>query len=132
MSPIEIGIASVVLIVLLIYAGLYIPIALGLVSFLGVWIIRDNVDIAVALLSESIADTVAEQVFATVPLFALMGLIVSKAGLGKDVYQVAHSRRPRHRHRRRQCDLCLDHRVFHCVRVCFYPRRRSRDEALRV
>ena len=90
MSPIEIGIASVVLIVLLIYAGLYIPIALGLVSFLGVWIIRDNVDIAVALLSESIADTVAEQVFATVPLFALMGLIVSKAGLGKDVYQVAN------------------------------------------
>jgi tripartite ATP-independent transporter DctM subunit len=90
MSPIEIGIAPVVLIVLLIYAGLYIPIALGLVSFLGVWIIRDNVDIAVALLSESIADTVAEQVFATVPLFALMGLIVSKAGLGKDVYQVAN------------------------------------------
>ena len=90
MSPIEIGVASVILIVFLIYAGLYIPIALGLVSFLGVWIIRDNVDIAVALLSESIADTVAEQVFATVPLFALMGLIVSKAGLGKDVYEVAN------------------------------------------
>ena len=90
MSPVEIGIASVVLIIFLIYTGLYIPIALGLVSFLGVWIIRDNVDIAVALLSESIADTVAEQVFATVPLFALMGLVVSKAGLGKDVYEVAN------------------------------------------
>ena len=51
MSPIEIGIASVVLIVLLIYAGLYIPIALGLVSFLGVWIIRDKEVFAVALLS---------------------------------------------------------------------------------
>ncbi|MDE0540408.1 MAG: TRAP transporter large permease subunit, partial [Rhodospirillales bacterium] len=90
MSPVEIGAASVVLIVVLIYTGLYIPIALGMVSFIGVWIIRDNVDIAVALLSESIADTVAEQVFATVPLFALMGLVVSKAGLGKDVYEVAN------------------------------------------
>lgn len=90
MTGIEVGIASVVLIVILIYTGLYIPIALGLVSFLGVWIIRGNVDIAVALLSESIADTVSELVFATVPLFALMGLIVSKAGLGKDVYQVAN------------------------------------------
>ena len=90
MSPVEIGAASVVLIVVLIYTGLYIPIALGTVSFIGVWIIRDNVDIAVALLSESIADTVAEQVFATVPLFALMGLVVSKAGLGKDVYEVAN------------------------------------------
>ena len=90
MSGIEVGIASVILIVLLIYTGLYIPVALGLVSFIGVWIIRDNVDIAVALLSESIADTVSELVFATVPLFALMGLIVSKAGLGKDVYEVAN------------------------------------------
>ncbi len=90
MTGIEIGITSVVLIVFLIYMGLYIPVALGLVSFLGVWIIRENVDIAVALLSEAIADTVSEQVFATVPLFALMGLVVSKAGLGKDVYEVAN------------------------------------------
>ena len=90
MGGIEIGIASVILIVLFIYMGLYIPVALGLVSFLGVWIIRGDVDIAVALLSESIADTVSEIVFASVPLFALMGLIVSKTGLGKDVYEVAN------------------------------------------
>jgi tripartite ATP-independent transporter DctM subunit len=90
MSGLEVGIASVILIVILIYSGLYIPVALGLVSFVGVWIIRDNVDIAIALLSESIADTVSELVFATVPLFALMGLIVSKAEMGKDVYQVAN------------------------------------------
>lgn len=90
MGGIEVGIISVVLIVSLIYLGLYIPVALGLVSFLGVWVIRDNPNIAVALLSESIADTVSELVFASVPLFALMGLIVSKAGLGKDVYEVAN------------------------------------------
>ncbi|MCZ6589122.1 MAG: TRAP transporter large permease [Alphaproteobacteria bacterium] len=90
MGGIELGIASVVLIVVLIYMGLYIPVALGLVSFLGVWIIRGNINIAVALLSESIADTVSELVFATVPLFALMGLIVAKTGLGKDVYEVAN------------------------------------------
>ena len=90
MGGIEVGIASVVVIVFLIYTGLYIPVALGLVSFLGVWLIRGNVDIAVALLSESIADTVSELVFASVPLFALMGLIVSKAGLGKDVYEFAN------------------------------------------
>ena len=90
MGGIEFGIVSVVLIVALIYMGLYIPVALGLVSFLGVWVIRGDVDIAVALLSESIADTVSELVFASVPLFALMGLIVSKTGLGKDVYEVAN------------------------------------------
>jgi C4-dicarboxylate transporter DctM subunit len=90
MGGIEVGIISVVLIVALIYLGLYIPIALGLVSFLGVWVIRDNPNIAVALLSESIGDTISELVFASVPLFALMGLIVSKAGIGRDVYEVAN------------------------------------------
>jgi len=90
MTGIEVGIASVVLIVLLIYAGLYITISLGLVSFLGVWIIKGNLIIPSHLLSQAIANTISEQVFATVPLFALMGLLVSKAGLGKDVYQVAN------------------------------------------
>jgi C4-dicarboxylate transporter, DctM subunit len=90
MTQFEIGIASVVLIVLFIYAGLYIPVALGLVSFLGVWIIRGDIDIAINLLSLAAADTVSHQVFATVPLFAMMGLIVSKAGLGNDVYKVAN------------------------------------------
>lgn len=90
MTPFEIGIASVILIVVMIYAGLYIPVALGLVSFLGVWIIRDNIEIAINMLALAAADTVSHQVFATVPLFAMMGLIVSKAGLGNDVYKVAN------------------------------------------
>ena len=90
MTPIEIGVASVVLIVFFIYTGLYIPVALGLISFVGVWIIRDNVDIAVALLSESVSDTISALTFAAIPLFALMGLITSKAGIGKDVYEVAN------------------------------------------
>tara|TARA_R110000868_G_scaffold1253_16_gene9823 strand:+ start:1617 stop:2942 length:1326 start_codon:yes stop_codon:yes gene_type:complete len=90
MTSFEIGIASVILIVVMIYAGLYIPVALGLVSFLGVWIIRDNVQTAIDMLALAAADTVSHQVFATVPLFAMMGLVVSKAGLGNDVYKVAN------------------------------------------
>ncbi len=91
MSGVEIGVSSIVLIVVLIYLGLYVPVALGLVSFLGVWIIRQNVDHAVSLLSEAIADTIADFVFATIPLFALMGLLVSKAGFGREVYEVANT-----------------------------------------
>lgn len=91
MTGIEVGIASVFLIVFLIYSGLYIPVALGLVSFIGVWIIRDNLDVSINLLSLSVADTVSHYVFATVPLFALMGFLVSKAGLGRDIYDVANA-----------------------------------------
>ena len=88
MSPVEIGLFSVVAIVLLIYVGVYIPIALGVVSFLAIWIMRDNIDLAFALTKIAVGDSAMEYTFATIPLFVFMGLIVSKAGLGADIYAV--------------------------------------------
>lgn len=88
LSPLEIGLISVIAIIVLIYLGLYIPIALALVSFIGIWLIRDNIELAINLLKIAIGDSVTEYAFATVPLFTFMGLIVSKAGLGTDVYDV--------------------------------------------
>jgi len=88
MSPIEIGLISVAAIVVLIYLGVYIPIALGAVSFVSIWLMRDNFDLAMNLLKIAVSDSVMEYTFATVPLFTFMGLVVSKAGLGGDVYEV--------------------------------------------
>ena len=91
MGPLEIGIASVIAIVFLIYLGLYIPIALGVVSFVSIWLMRDNFDLAMNLLKIAISDSVMEYTFATVPLFTFMGLIVSKAGMGNDIYDVMNA-----------------------------------------
>lgn len=91
MTPIEIGLVSVVAIVVLIYLGVYIPIALGVVSFVSIWLMRDNFDLAMNLLKIAVGDSVMEYAFATVPLFTFMGLIVSKAGLGADLYEVMSS-----------------------------------------
>ena len=88
MTPIDIGLVSIVAIILLIYLGVYIPIALGMVSFIAIWIMRDNIDLSFALLKIAIGDSAMEYTFATIPLFTFMGLIVSKAGLGADVYSV--------------------------------------------
>ena len=88
MTPVEIGLISVVAIVVLIYLGVYIPIALGVVSFLAIWIMRDNLDLAFGLTKIAIGDSAMEYTFATIPLFVFMGLIVSKAGLGADIYSV--------------------------------------------
>ena len=90
MSGFAVGLLSVALILVLIYGGLYIPVALGLVSFIGVWIIRGNVDVPISLLALAAADSVSHYIFAVVPLFALMGLLVGQAGLGRDVYEVAN------------------------------------------
>lgn len=91
MSPFEIGMLSVAAIVVLVYLGVYIPIALGLVSFVSILLMRDNFDLAINLLKIAIGDSVMEYTFATVPLFTFMGLIVSKAGLGADIYSVMNS-----------------------------------------
>ena len=88
MTPLEIGLVSVVAIVILIYLGVYIPIALGAVSFVSIWLMRDNFTLAMNLLKIAIGDSAIEYTFATIPLFVFMGLIVSKAGLGSDVYEV--------------------------------------------
>ncbi|KMW58538.1 TRAP-type C4-dicarboxylate transport system, large permease component [Candidatus Rhodobacter oscarellae] len=88
MTPVEIGLISILGIVVLIYLGVYIPIALGLVSFVAIWVMRDNLELSFALLKIAIGDSVMEYTFATIPLFVFMGLIVSKAGLGADIYAV--------------------------------------------
>ena len=89
MYGVEVGIASVIVILLLIYTGIHVAVALGLVSFVGVWIIRDSGDIAIHLLTAATQDTIEHQVFANIPLFALMGIVSSEIGLGADVYRVA-------------------------------------------
>ena len=86
---VEVGIVSVFLILVLIYGGVHVAVALGLVSFVGVWVYRGSIDVAISLLAEATHDTIAHEVFANVPLFALMGIVASEIGLGADVYRIA-------------------------------------------
>ena len=51
MTGVEVGLLSVVAILVLIYAGLYVPIALGLVSFIAVWILRNSTEAPIYLLT---------------------------------------------------------------------------------
>ncbi|MFK8036520.1 MAG: TRAP transporter large permease [Hyphomicrobiales bacterium] len=88
MTPVEIGALSVVAIVTMVYMGVYIPVALGLVSFVSIWIISGKSILAFNFLKVSVSDGVTEYAFATIPLFTVMGLLVSRAGLGTDIYTV--------------------------------------------
>lgn len=90
LSSVQVGIASVIAIVVFIYAGVHIAISLGLVSFVGVLILKGNVDLPLNLLGLAIADSVTDEAFATVPLFVMMGLVVSRCGMGRDVYEFAN------------------------------------------
>jgi tripartite ATP-independent transporter DctM subunit len=91
MDPLTIGILSVGSIVVLVYLGLYIPVALGLVSFVSIWMMSGKSILAFNFLKVAVGDGVTEYNFATIPLFTLMGLLVSKARLGRDIYDVMNS-----------------------------------------
>ncbi|MCC8429410.1 TRAP transporter large permease subunit [Reyranella aquatilis] len=91
MTALGIGIASLALMVVLIIAGLHVAISLLLLSFVGVWLMRDSIDVALALMAQATSDSIASHEFGVVPLFVLMGLLVATADLGKDIFEVANS-----------------------------------------
>jgi len=90
MSPTTVAILSLVLMLGLIWVGLHVAVVLGLVSFVGIWLIRGDVMVAANLLAQASSDAIASHIFGVVPLFVLTGFLVAKADIGKDAFEVAN------------------------------------------
>jgi C4-dicarboxylate transporter DctM subunit len=91
MSELAMGGLLIGALVLLVLFGLHIAVALIAVGFAGIWLIRDNIDLAMSLMYLSAYNGVADYIFATIPLFVLMGLLVSISNVGKDTFDVAET-----------------------------------------
>ena len=85
------GLAIIGALVILVLLGVHIAVALFGVAFAGVWMIRDNPALAMRLLSVSAYNGIADYLFATIPLFVLMGLLVSISNVGRDTFEVAEA-----------------------------------------
>ena len=90
MSTFEIGLATLGAMIVLVYAGLWVPIALMLCSYVGVWMMKGSPLLAGKLLALAASETISSYFFGVVPLFVLMGFLVSVTGLGRDAYDVAN------------------------------------------
>lgn len=90
MSNVAIALGSLVLMLVLIYSGMHVAITLGLLSFIGVWLIRDDAHVAANLLAQAVNDSIASHIFGVVPLFVLTGFLVAYADVGKDAFEVAN------------------------------------------
>ena len=90
MSNTTIALCSLLLMLLCIYAGMHVAITLGVVSFIGVWLIRGDMEIAANLLAQAASDAIASHIFGVVPLFVLTGFLVAYADIGKDAFDVAN------------------------------------------
>jgi C4-dicarboxylate transporter DctM subunit len=87
----QIGIVSIVVMLYLIYTGMHVPVAFCLVSLFGVWAIKGSFEQASALLALATADAVSTYDYGVIPLFVLMGLLVSVAELGRDAFLAANA-----------------------------------------
>jgi tripartite ATP-independent transporter DctM subunit len=88
-EPRTVGIAMIALVVVLIVLGLPIAFALLLTGFLGLALVKHDVIIATRTLALAADGTVSDYVFATVPLFVLMGLFVNVSDVGRDAFRAA-------------------------------------------
>ena len=90
MSPVDVGFLSITAILVLIYAGMHVGVALCLVSLFGVWAIKGSFALAAKLLALAASDAVSGYVFGVIPLFVLMGLLISVSDLGRDAFVAAN------------------------------------------
>ncbi|MBV1864378.1 MAG: TRAP transporter large permease [Rhodobacteraceae bacterium] len=90
MTPFEIGLTSFGAMIFLVYMGFWVPFALMLSSYVGVWMIKGSPVLAGKLLALAASETISSYFFGVVPLFVLMGYIVSVTGMGKDAFDVAN------------------------------------------
>ncbi len=89
LDRIQVGLVAIGFMLFLIFSGAHIAVVLIMLSFLGIWLIRDNPKVAMRSLALAADGAINRYLFGVVPLFVLMGLIVDAADIGRDAYRVA-------------------------------------------
>jgi len=87
-SPIIIGIIGWVVLLLLLFLEMPAGIALLLVSFGGIWCLRDLPQ-ALHFIARATYDTSMTHLWSLIPLFVFMGLLANEGGLGSDLFKAA-------------------------------------------
>lgn len=89
LSPSAVGLAMIGLLLVLVYLGVHIGISLILTGFIGIWLLKGNWALAFKVVAGSVNDHLANYFLAAVPLFVLMGLLVSISDVGRETFVVA-------------------------------------------
>ena len=87
MTGLEIGLLAIALLIGLIVLGMPIAVGMLIVSFGGVSLLRSDT-VAMRMAGAVANDALREYLYAVVPLFVLMGLLVTISGVGKDTFDV--------------------------------------------
>lgn len=89
LSRMQLGALAFAVLFALVACGMPVAFALIATSFVAIWAIRNNIDIAGSAMGISAAGTVRSFEFGVVPLFVMMGLVLDRADVGRDAFRVA-------------------------------------------
>jgi C4-dicarboxylate transporter DctM subunit len=87
-SPLIIGVIGWVVLLLLLFLEMPAGIALLLVSFGGIWCLRDLPQ-ALHIIARATYETSMTHLWSLIPLFVFMGLLANEGGLGSDLFRAA-------------------------------------------
>jgi tripartite ATP-independent transporter DctM subunit len=90
-DALTVGALSVAVIFILILLGFHIGVALGAVSFVGVYLMTGKIMVAASLLQTTAFHGVNDYIFAVIPLFVVMGLFATESGATRDLFDAAES-----------------------------------------
>lgn len=90
MSQEMIGLVGVGAMLVLIFGGMWIGLAMALVGFIGFALIG-GLEGGLSLLAATAYNSVATYNFAAIPLFVFMGTLLSSTGVSGDLYNTAHT-----------------------------------------
>lgn len=84
----EVGTTGFVLgiLLILIFLGVDLAVALGITSLLGLYVVTQSFDITINTLARTSFEGLRGYVFAALPLFMLMGEFISRSGAARDLY----------------------------------------------
>ena len=90
MDPIAIGLLGILALLILLFLGVHIGMAMVIVGFLGVILVTGNVNSAMGYLKSVPFTTSATFNLSVIPMFVLMGQIAYYAGISGDLYNFCH------------------------------------------
>ena len=86
MDPLIIAFTMIGLLLLLVLLGVDVAVALGCLSFVGVWLIEENISIPLNVIGGAAYKAVMEYSLSVVPMFIMMALFANLSGAADDAY----------------------------------------------
>ena len=90
MAPELVGLIGVVLMLVLIAARLWIGVAMGVIGILGMAVLR-NWNLAIISAAEVSFNNMNNYTLTVIPMFALMGMIISESRIGADLFRACNA-----------------------------------------